>query len=489
MKNISLTVKIILTNLIIMSILGAIVIQQSYKVVSDYMQKLENEKFYSIVKTIEPILSINLSLNNPTGYISAIEQLMQTHTEIKNITLIDNRDKVLYTSKINTITDKSAQIITLPIIDKFSHEKSASITLHYTYSLQFFTMISQYSSFLFFIFLLFIFFMLTLTYFIYIYLKPLRLLSKKLLHYDPRKSIQIKKMQENNEIATINNSAVKMLQKINSHTDSLEKTVAQRTKELHEANSNLENRVQMEVKKRLFYEKELIQKSRFELMGEMIDSIAHQWRQPLMSINSILLNIDQELENSHYLQKDFAEQKVLELENMTHYMSHTIEDFRNFFRKDKQKEDISLTVLLKNAKQLLQSNLGNITLTITMHQSIHLQGYFNELLQVVVSILDNAIHLLHSQQKDRKTINISVHENESSIIIKISDNAGGIQMTNIQDIFKPYVSTKHSYQGSGLGLYICKIIIEESIGGAISVQNIDDGACFTIKLPKEETET
>lgn len=322
-------------------------------------------------------------------------------------------------------------------------------------------------------------------------MRPLHKLSKLLHSYTPSSVIPISRMKGKNEIAIINNSAVKMLHKISKHTASLEKKIRQRTKDLYianielsEAHNNLENRVKEELKKRLYYEKELTRKSRLATMGEMLDSIAHQWRQPLMAINSILLHFDRELELRNALQKDFVKNKLAEIENMTNYMSHTIEDFRNFFHQDKQKIDIDPKDILKKAQDLLQSNLKDISMTVNIENNITFTGYPNELLQVIVSILHNAINIFYDRNITNKNIFITTYQTTSYVCITIHDNAGGIQIENLEHIFKPYFSTKHQYGGTGLGLYICKIIVEESMHGIITVSNVNRGALFTIKLPK-----
>ncbi|MDD2830474.1 MAG: transporter substrate-binding domain-containing protein [Sulfuricurvum sp.] len=255
-------------------------------------------------------------------------------------------------------------------------------------------------------------------------------------------------------------------------------------KNLKQLNFNLEKRVEEELAKRMKFEKELSQKSRLESMGEMIDNIAHQWRQPLMNINAILLNIDRMYELGK-LDASYLEDTLKEATDLTAHMSQTIEDFRNFFRKDRDKELVHMNEIMTYSCNLLSSVLKDITICLDSAENLKILVYKNELIQVIVSILSNSIDVLMQRDIGKKKIFVSVVDYNDEIRIIIEDNGGGIADEHIDRIFEPYYTTKHKFGGSGLGLYICKMIIEEHMHGFISVENTTNGAKFIIILKKE----
>jgi len=261
-------------------------------------------------------------------------------------------------------------------------------------------------------------------------------------------------MEGKNEVAVINNATIEMLKK-----------------------------VEEELKKRMQSEKELSHKSRLESMGEMIDNIAHQWRQPLMNINAILLTIDRAYELGK-LDEKYLEKTIKEATDLTGHMSQTIEDFRSFFRKDNETETVNINDILTYSLNLLSSVTKNIIVCFEKADEITLSLYKNELIQVIISILTNAVDILEQRNIPNKKIFLSVAEYPEEITIIIEDNGGGIADEHIHRIFEPYYSTKHHCGGSGLGLYICKMIIEEHMDGLIAVQNTHSGAQFTITLKK-----
>jgi C4-dicarboxylate-specific signal transduction histidine kinase len=261
------------------------------------------------------------------------------------------------------------------------------------------------------------------------------------------------------------------------------KEILKKTKELEELNSTLESRVKQEVSKRAEQERLLIEKSKFIALGEMISNIAHQWRQPLSELSAIILNI-----KFRYMMKKLDSetmvQKSKEAEKLLDYMSNTIDDFRNFFMPQKSKKKFSIKESVDNVLNIIGKTLQNrnIELLLEIDDKISVLGYQNEFEQVILNILSNAKDALMESGVKNPTINISVRRKENLVQIQISDNADGIKIEPIEKIFEPYISTKEESNGTGIGLYMSKIIIEKNMQGKIVAENINQGARFTISL-------
>jgi len=272
-------------------------------------------------------------------------------------------------------------------------------------------------------------------------------------------------------------------QRLKEYNLRLEEKVQRKTKKLALLNEHLEVRVKEELEKRLMQEKMLLCQNRMANMGMMIDSIAHQWRQPLMHINSILMNISRVTE-SEPKNIEYIDSKIDNIFSVTEQMSQTINDFRNLFKPNKERELFRLETLIHTILPLMQKSFRDIQLILEIEKHLEIYSYQNELSQVLLTILQNAVEVLEEQNIPNKEISIVIKEEQSKILIAISDNAGGISEKNLPHIFEPYFTTKQQRHGTGLGLYIAKIIIERSMGGEITVENRDDGAKFTIYLPK-----
>ncbi len=268
-----------------------------------------------------------------------------------------------------------------------------------------------------------------------------------------------------------------------NYTKTLQIEVEQQTKKLRELNRTLEKRVEEEIQKRQAQEQMLLCQNRMANMGMMIDSIAHQWRQPLMHINSILMNISRVTETEPK-NIDYIDNKIDNIFVITEQMSETINDFRNLFKPEKEKSNFKLQTLVSSIMTLMKENLKEIYIKIEIPDNLQIHSYQNELSQVFLTILSNSYEAFEEQKVLKKEITILINEEKKNINIYISDNAGGIKAENLSYIFEAYYSTKKHRLGTGLGLYIAKIIIERSIKGNISVKNIKKGTQFKISLPK-----
>ena len=257
-------------------------------------------------------------------------------------------------------------------------------------------------------------------------------------------------------------------------------------------NDELENRVKISVDKIREKDKMLMAQSKQAVMGEMIEMIAHQWRQPLTAIGMISNNIAMELVldelNTNTLQEDLHA-----INTQVHYLSTTIDDFRNFFKESKNREYVSSKSILKSINTLVYHQLKSqdIAIKITQCNENELYLYKNELMQAILNLISNAKDALIDNKPDleRKQITLSCKSDSQNLKIVVADNAGGIKKDILSKIFDPYFSTKKAKNGTGLGLYMSKIIIQEHLEGELSVQNSNEGAEFTIKIPlKSELE-
>ncbi|MEA3491620.1 MAG: HAMP domain-containing sensor histidine kinase, partial [Campylobacterota bacterium] len=238
--------------------------------------------------------------------------------------------------------------------------------------------------------------------------------------------------------------------------------------------------------KSIIKDKMIALQSRQAQMGEMIGAIAHQWRQPLNIISTGIQNLkydymEGKLEDEAYIKKFIDKNK-----KTVKFMSSTIDDFRNFFKPEKEKRDFRINEPIHHIIDILNPTLlhHKITIEATQLSNIVVSGYPNELGQVLINIINNAKDALFENHIEDKYIKIYTIQDQECISIVIEDNARGIPEEIIDTIFDPYFSTKLDKNGTGLGLYMSKIIIEDHMSGRITVKNIAEGAQFIISLKK-----
>jgi len=255
--------------------------------------------------------------------------------------------------------------------------------------------------------------------------------------------------------------------------------------QLSELNISLENKVKTEIDKNTKHQVILMHQSKLAQMGEMIENIAHQWRQPLSQINSSILLIDTVLREKEF-NDSIVEEKLLEIESLTEYMSKTVDDFRNFFNPDKQKSIFAIEDAIEKSYKIIKGSIEihHIQLNINIPKKLQCYSYLEELQQVILTLLNNAIDALTLKGIKSPKIYIKAYQESENIFIDVQDNAQGIENEIINKIFEPYFTTKHKTQGTGLGLYMAKMIIESGLEGMLSVENRLEGACFTIQIPK-----
>jgi signal transduction histidine kinase len=239
------------------------------------------------------------------------------------------------------------------------------------------------------------------------------------------------------------------------------------------------------LKQEICIQKDLFNKNvKMAQMGEMLTVIAHQWKQPLHNMSIIISTQQLELElgmtDDIELKKSFSTL----MDNIT-FLSDTVDDFRHFFNPKKKKEEILLEDVVDSVFSLILASLQNNNIEVIQDYKFKnkILTYKNELMQSVLNILKNAKDNLVEQNIENPMIAVIGYEYDDRQIIDIVDNGGGISEDNLDKIFQPYFSTKPEKKGTGIGLYITKVMIEEKCGGELKVENIENGVRFSIILP------
>ena len=246
---------------------------------------------------------------------------------------------------------------------------------------------------------------------------------------------------------------------------------------------NLELKIQEEINQRLNQEKLLMQQNKLAAMGNMLGNIAHQWRQPISEINAILMEVEA-ISRYGSLSQEHLLKNIRACYEVTEHMSETIIDFQTFFRPSKSKEKFSIAEACKSAMSIINASLKfhEIELNFTINQDSTIYGYRSEFAHAILNILSNAKDVLIERKITNPRIWMKIQSGKLYTLIRIEDNGGGIHIKNIEKIFEPYFTTKHAKQGTGIGLYMTKMIIENNMQGIINVENSLQGALFTIKV-------
>ena len=262
-----------------------------------------------------------------------------------------------------------------------------------------------------------------------------------------------------------------------------EQELVDKTQLLAELNNNLEQKVQRDLNDLRQKDLMLIQQNRQAAMGEMINNIAHQWRQPLNNIGLIIQNLQDDFETGQLTQEAMAADAKQAIETIL-YMSQTIDDFRNFFRLDKHKQDFLLNELLNRTLEFVSISFRNrnITINIEAQDGVTAHGYPNEFIQAMLNILNNARDAHMERKVSAPYILIRIFKEDGRAVMTVTDNAGGIPPEILPRIFEPYFSTKVLSKGTGIGLYMSKVIIEQHMNGRLTARNVECGAEFRIEV-------
>ncbi len=318
--------------------------------------------------------------------------------------------------------------------------------------------------------------------------------AKKLAKTKGEEEISIK-IESNDEIGELASSLKIMLdtileskKELSKFANKLELEVQDKTKELQLLNINLQKQVDKQVDEARKKEEMMVQQSKMAAMGEMIGAIAHQWRQPLNSLGlNIQLLIDMSEDNDCGIEKieKFVEKNMKTI----NFMSKTIDNFRNFFRKDKKKTLFDIKDAVSETAFMQKDRLANHNIVLNLYLiPCEVYGYKNEFMQVILNIISNANDAIIEKQKKlidfEGIIDIENEITDNMVVISIKNNGDHIPKENFGRILEPYFTTKEEGKGTGIGLYMSKQIIE-NMNGKIEYENINDmegGLVFRIIL-------
>jgi signal transduction histidine kinase len=273
----------------------------------------------------------------------------------------------------------------------------------------------------------------------------------------------------------------------------LEGEVKIRTLELEALNNSLEDKVTLEIEKNRVKDQHILEQSRMAQMGEMISMIAHQWRQPLGAIASTSIDLRMKMMLGSYDLDDkkqqeecstYLDEQLVNIEEYVQSLTQTIDDFRNFYKPDKQQKVGDVNQPIQKSLDIIRATAvsNGIEIIESYKSKQQLPLFDSELMQVFLNIFKNAQDNFKEKDTQSAKIVIKTKDRKNGVKVEICDNGGGISKDIIKKIFDPYFSTKSEKNGTGLGLYMSKTIVEEHHNGKLKVKNRDGGACFTILI-------
>ncbi|WP_434658537.1 ATP-binding protein [Sulfurimonas sp. NW9] len=291
-----------------------------------------------------------------------------------------------------------------------------------------------------------------------------------------KNNIDFNTIHTHDEIEELANSLQIMLQKLEESKKDVEKKVKERTEELNKLNETLEQLVKEKTNENIKQLETLQQQSKLASMGEMIGAIAHQWRQPLNEISIAVQNLKYDYEDG-LITKEYLDDFIKSTKKVIQFMSDTIDDFRNFYRVDKTQERFSVKEAVQRVLSIQTAQLQNNNIKVTLlGEDFEIVGYKNELQQVILNLINNAKDVL--LERNISDAKITIILKNHTVIVR--DNGGGITPEVIDRVFEPYFTTKEQGKGTGMGLYMSKMMIEENMNAKLSVKNTSEGAEFRI---------
>lgn len=278
-------------------------------------------------------------------------------------------------------------------------------------------------------------------------------------------------------------AANKLLQREIKVRNMAEEQLKQKKELLEELNGTLEKRVREEVAKNRQKDIVLVQQNRQAAMGEMLDHIAHQWKQPITSLSLIVQDVAESWSNNA-MSDESVEEAVGTAISLLEHMSQTIDVFRNFYRPDKERKEFNIKDSIDRALTFIAPALKfhRISVELEADPEVAAIGFPNEYTQVLLNILTNARDAVNARGVENPIVTIKAFVESNRAVVTIMDNAGGIPEPIIGRVFELYFSTREPGCSSGVGLYMSKNIIERNMGGVLTVANADQGARFRIEL-------
>jgi len=252
--------------------------------------------------------------------------------------------------------------------------------------------------------------------------------------------------------------------------------------DLDNLNHDLEERIKEEVTLREANHKLYEQQAKMAAMGEMMDAVAHQWKQPLNAL-SLMTDMLRDDFKSGSVTQDYIDELTTDAQGQIEHMVNTLNEFRNFFRPKDIAESFGIKRCIQSVLLLINDEIlqNSINIHIQNEKEILLHGIENEFKHLVLNIINNAKDAFNERDVKQRDIYINFYQEDSHINVEIEDNAGGISEDVINDIFKPEVTTKEEGKGTGIGLYM-SMQIAQKLGGSLSVCNTDQGALFQLEI-------
>jgi len=263
----------------------------------------------------------------------------------------------------------------------------------------------------------------------------------------------------------------------------VEEQLREKTQQLEELNLTLKEKIREEVDRSREKDHLLILQSRQAAMGEMIGSIAHQWRQPLTAVSLLIQDLGETYVYGDFT-KEYLDSTIRSALNIIQHMSRTIDDFREFFKRDKEPQAFSLRNIVDRSLSFIETSLRyhNIAVEVDVDDDLIVFGYPNEFSQVLLNIMGNAKDIFRERCTEKPVIRIHGFRENRKTVVTITDNGGGIPEDIIDRIFEPYFTTRKLENGTGIGLWMSKTIIEKNMEGKLTASNVEGGARFRIEV-------
>ncbi len=262
------------------------------------------------------------------------------------------------------------------------------------------------------------------------------------------------------------------------------KALQRRTRELRELNEKLEERIEAEVQKNREKERMMARQARHAQMGEVLSMIAHQWRQPLNAVATHIAFLQAYVRKAE-MDRETLQMKYAQINALLDHLSNTIDDFRHFFKEDRDKKIVALPEIVEDVLDLVRGGLDAKGIAVEVKDGCccAVEVYPNNIKHVVLNLIQNAADAFAQRNITEKRIEIEMLCKEGHAVLSVEDNAGGIEEAILPKVFEPYFTTKDKSGGTGLGLYMAKVIVEKHCGGTITVTNGEKGARFVVSLP------
>lgn len=248
-------------------------------------------------------------------------------------------------------------------------------------------------------------------------------------------------------------------------------------------NVSLESRIRDEVAKNREKDVMVIQQGRLASMGEMMRSITHQWRQPLNNLGLILQSLPVTVRHDETEAQEVRESVKLSM-GIIEFMSHTIDDFRNFFKEERQKSEFAVMDVVRRVEVMVAASLydKDISMAIQGDNEVRVLGYPNEFAHVLLNLINNARDVLVERKVPQPNISVCSYGQDGKAVVTVCDNGGGIAEEHLDKIFDPDFTTKETAKGTGLGLYLSRVMVERHMGGRLTVRNVGAGAEFRVEI-------